>query len=231
LEPRTGDGSSQAEPSIAPLFRSAAITVESAISLVDARLFPEELAYLRNAVPKRRAEFGTARGCAREALARMGFPPMPLLPGPDRAPVWPAGVVGSISHTKGRCGVVVERSPPVRSVGLDIETVRPLDDGVLAIILTEKERAWLFAEKDAQDDLAILIFCAKEAYYKCQYPLTRTYLGFKDVELEVERESGRFEARLLKEGLPSAVARLEGRFRWEAGTVACGVELGAPSPA
>jgi 4'-phosphopantetheinyl transferase EntD len=220
-------GSSRVEPLIAPLFRSAAITVESAISLVDEQLLPEEKAYLRNAVPKRRAEFATARVCAREALARMGFPPTPLLPGPDRAPVWPAGVVGSISHTNGRCGVVLDRSPPVRSVGLDIETARPLDDGVLAIILTEKERDWLFAENAARSDLAVLFFCAKEAYYKCQYPLTRSYLGFKDVEITVDRESGRFEARLLKEGLPAAVARLEGRFRWEAGTVACGVELGA----
>ena len=42
---------------------------------------------------------------------------------------------------------------------------------------------------------ATLIFCIKEAFYKCQYTLTREYLGFGDVRVEVSDwpgEEGRF---------------------------------------
>ena len=32
-----------------------------------------------------------------------------------------------------------------------------------------------------------LMFCAKESFYKCYFPLSRTLLGFLDVEVEFER--------------------------------------------
>jgi 4'-phosphopantetheinyl transferase EntD len=55
-------------------------------------------------------------------------------------------------------------------------------------------------------------FSAKEAIYKCQFPLTRTFLGFHDVAVTFERD-GSFSTRLLP-----ALPRLQecGRFvgRW-----------------
>ena len=44
-------------------------------------LFPEEAAVVAKAVPKRQREFAGVRACARRALARLGVPPVPLLPG------------------------------------------------------------------------------------------------------------------------------------------------------
>ena len=111
---------------IASLFRAEAVVVEAPPSLVDDLLLPDERAYIRGAAPGRRAEFGTARVLARRALAALGLPPVSLVPRADRAPVWPAGVAGSIAHGAGRCAVVLERSPPVRAVGLDIEAVSRL---------------------------------------------------------------------------------------------------------
>ncbi|AKU98457.1 4'-phosphopantetheinyl transferase entD [Labilithrix luteola] len=208
------------------LFRSGAVIVESATSLVDDQLFPEEVGYLKNAVPERRAEFGTARVCARKALAEMGFAPTALVPTDDRAPVWPAGVVGSIAHTRDYCAVVVHRSPPMRAVGVDAEIVRRLEPSTIELIATPAERARMYALGDVlTDDLPILLFSAKEAYYKCQYPLSKTMLDFQDVEIRLAPAARRFEARARKPSLPECVKRLEGKYVFDRGLVLCGVEL------
>ncbi len=213
---------------LASLFRGDAVTIEAEARLVDDQLFPEEWAHIQGAIPKRRAEFGTARVCAREALAALGLPPTALVPTGDRAPVWPAGVVGSITHTHGYCAVVVDRSPPMRSIGLDAELLRPLEEGTIELICTPAERAWIRAQPDASEvDLVLLVFSAKEAYYKCQYPLSSTVLDFHDVELRINPTLRRFEARAVRVGLPEPVTRLEGRYAFDRGMVFCGVELSA----
>jgi 4'-phosphopantetheinyl transferase EntD len=208
------------------LFRSAAFVAEAVPAEVDEELYPEERDSLRNAVPRRRAEFGTARSCARRGLAAMGVPPIALLPGEDGAPTWPPGVVGSITHTSGYCAVVLARDPPVHSVGIDAETLREVERGVADSILTPRERAWLRDQPEGhQADLVLLFFSAKEAYYKCQYPVTRRLLDFVDVEVDVLPGLGQFVARVTKPGWPLPVVRLEGKFAFEGGRVLCGVEL------
>ena len=210
----------------ATLFSSGARLWEAPAAEADAALSPEERHYIRNAIKSRRAEFGTARVLARGALAELGIPCASLVPGRDRAPVWPAGATGSITHSNGYCAVVVAKSPPVRSLGLDVETLRPLEDGIVAAILTPRERALAAGRaRDARAALALLFFSAKEAYYKCQYPISSLFLDFQNVEVELDEDAGRFEARALVPGLPPEVARLEGRFAFDSGRVFCGVEL------
>ncbi len=64
-------------------------------------LFPEEQAYIAEAVEKRQVEFSTARVLARRALYELGVSPQSLCPNDDRSPRWPAGIIGSITHTDG----------------------------------------------------------------------------------------------------------------------------------
>ncbi|NPV22745.1 4'-phosphopantetheinyl transferase family protein [Bradyrhizobium aeschynomenes] len=211
---------------IADLFSGPVGVETSALSTADGELFPEERAFIQAAVPKRRAEFATARILARRSLAAFGVPPGPLVPGPDRAPVWPSGFTGSISHCANYCAVVVARRRDVTSLGLDVEDVRELDAGLQDLVLTPAERQWIVAQPEAiRPVLPILIFSAKEAYYKCQYPITRGFLDFRDVELGIEWAPGTFAARVLKTGWPAAVARLSGRFVVDQDRVACGVAL------
>jgi 4'-phosphopantetheinyl transferase EntD len=90
------------------------------------------------------------------------------------------------------------------------------------------EIAWLEAlpEPD-QAKGGVLIFAAKEAFYKCQYPLTREWLGFHDVVmLPVEDgfEQGRFTILTLRSAAISArAAQFVGRFRFADGFVLAGV--------
>jgi 4'-phosphopantetheinyl transferase EntD len=211
---------------IAELFRSPVAIETSALSPAEHELYPEERAHIQKAVPKRRAEFATARILARRALAALGAPSVALVPTADRAPVWPSGYTGSISHCANYCAVVVALSRDVRSLGLDVEDLRELEPTMLDLVLTSAERRWLHGQPEAlRPLLPIVIFSAKEAYYKCQYPITHGFLEFHDVELSIEWASGRFEARVLKAGWPAAVACLSGRFVVDDDRVGCGVEL------
>jgi 4'-phosphopantetheinyl transferase EntD len=215
--------------SLDELFGPGVLSGEAMPVVADDAIYPEEYAHVSAAVPKRRAEFATARILARRLLAQLGVPSMPLIPSADRAPQWPVGIVGSISHTDAYCAVAVARDDVVRAIGLDVETLRPIEPDLHASIMTPRERAWLEARPvAARNDLVLLLFSAKEAYYKCQYGITRSFLEFLDVEVEVDQSAGRFLSRVLKAGWHPSVARLEGRFAFRASKVFCAVELRAP---
>ena len=102
-------------------------------------LFAEEEALLGNAVPKRRFEFGTARWCAREAMRRLGVAPAPVLPGPKREPLWPDGVVGSLTHCLGYRAAALALSTDFQTIGIDAEPHAPAPDGVLEAIAVPAE--------------------------------------------------------------------------------------------
>jgi 4'-phosphopantetheinyl transferase EntD len=220
------------------LFPGASYIAEAEARLVDDQLLPEEWAFIQGAVPRRRAEFGTARVCARRGFAALGLPPAAIVPVDQGMPTWPRGVAGSISHASRQaranpddpagthCAVVLYRSPPVRAVGLDVEIVQELEPGLLDLILTSNERAWLRSQAPGlAASLPLVFFSAKEAYYKCQFPVSRTFLDFSEVELEIFADAGRFVAHARRPGLPRDVARLEGRYAFEGGRLLSGVVL------
>ena len=162
-------------------------------------LFPEEEEHVAKAVEKRRKEFATGRHCARTALAALGFAPAPLLPGPNRAPTWPEGVVGSITHCKGYRAAAVGRVGEVWTIGIDAEPNEPTPDGVLEAIAVPGELARMPALRAAGDKVAWdrLLFSAKETVYKAWFPLTRAWLGFEDAEVTINPDDGTFSARVL----------------------------------
>lgn len=193
------------------------IVVEVATPAVVAdQLFPDEQQHIARAVAKRQAEFGTARVCARRALARIGMAPCSLVPHPDRSPRWPCGVKGSISHTQGCCVVAVTRSPNVVALGVDIEEDTPLQRDLVPAICTPDEQQWVDRfDQETKGWLGKLLFSAKEAFYKCQYPLTRTIIDFHDVQLSVDLAAGAFSVITIRPNGPSwdHVRQIAGKFR------------------
>jgi 4'-phosphopantetheinyl transferase EntD len=213
---------------ISTLFSDPVVTVRATEAMGSGELMPEEAACIRRAVAKRRREFTAGRLCAREALASLGIHDFPLVVGEARVPVWPPGVVGSISHCKGFCGVAVARQGEVVGLGLDVERAEPIEPELLVRICTPRERERLATRAGAPDP-GKLTFCAKESFYKCYFPLTRTFLGFQDVEVEFEPELRRFRARLVRADAPSicGVRELEGRLAWSDALAFAGVTLRA----
>ena len=186
-------------------------------------MFPVEIAAVANAVTRRRREFATVRYCAREALRKIGVPAAAILSDADGAPRWPDGVVGSMTHCAGYRAAVVARSDDLLGVGFDAEPHAPVPAAVLDFMLRDEESAQLPALSEARSDLHWdrIFFCAKEAAYKTWFPLTRRWLDFTDVSVELS-VGGNFEARVLvsEPGLAdSDVVRISGQWVVDRGLV------------
>jgi len=175
-------------------------------------LLDEERAGLERAGPKRLREFAAGRHCAREALAALGEPRAPLPRRPDRQPAWPRGIIGSISHSSDYCAAVVARTSTCAALGFDAEEWGRVGPELWSRIATPPELAWLRAQGSDAARCATLLFSAKEAFYKAQYPLSATFVGFEDVGFQAGPD-GAFEIELLREvpRVGRAGARFAGR--------------------
>lgn len=180
-------------------------------------IFPEEAAFVADAVPSRQREFTTVRICARRALGRLGRPPTPLLPDEWGAPQWPAEVVGSMTHCQGYRAAAVVRSDDAAAVGIDAEPHLPLPEGVLGAVALPGER-WSVSALTSWGPGTCwdrILFSAKESVFKAWYPLTRQQLGFEEADIAIEPAAGTFSARLLRPGPVVGGRRLTGfHGRW-----------------
>jgi 4'-phosphopantetheinyl transferase EntD len=203
------------------------IAVEMTGDPSDAKLWPEEEPLVARAVEKRRREFTTARHCARLALQGLGEPPVAVLSGPKREPLWPPGVVGSITHCAGYRAAVVARDRDLASVGVDAEPNEPLPEGVLDSIARPGEVARVGALLRARPEVRWdrLLFSAKESVYKTWYPLARRWLDFLEADITIDAEAGGFTAELL---VPGPMSRLDGRWLARSGLVLTAIALPAP---
>jgi 4'-phosphopantetheinyl transferase EntD len=172
---------------------------ETREELLAGKLFPEEELVVRSAVAKRRNDFTNGRACARQALERVGINAMAIPRGERGMPVWPHGIVGSITHCRGYCAAAVARSEDVSSLGIDAEPHEPLPEGVLRQVALGPELAML-ATPAGGLCLDKLLFCAKEAIYKAWFPLAGRWLGFEHVRLMIDVEARTFRASLLVPG-------------------------------
>lgn len=199
---------------IETLFPPGVVVVRATEEMADVTLLPEERADTGRMSPERLREFALGRACARRALERLGLGG-PVRRGPDRAPVWPEGVVGTITHTDALCAAAVARHSTARALGLDAEQDTPLSARAAARICTEAERAHLGSLPAAPAcGWPKVVFSAKESFYKAWYTIAATGLGFRDVELRFDPEGMRFEAVLLRDDKPGP-RRAEGRFALE----------------
>ena len=182
-----------------------------------------EAAAMRHAVPKRRAEFFAGRIAAHRAMQALGHPPAPVLMGEDRAPIWPEGLVGSISHCRDACVALVARAAQYRSLAVDIEPDSDLPEDVIELVCLPEERLRLARLPEAERArMARLIFSAKEATYKLQYPVAGKPLEFSDVEIVVDVLNKRFEAHVAPPLAPAfATQVLTGRFGRAEGKLFC----------
>src|SRR5579863_9994094 len=122
----------------------------------------EEL-LVAKAVDKRRNEFRTGRAVAREALAQIGCLPAAILARAQRDPIWPAGFLGSISHSQHLAFAVATPSSLVEGVGIDVEEDPELDQHLASIVCGSEERLQQPELAKLGIDHAKLCFVTKEA--------------------------------------------------------------------
>ena len=135
---------------------------------------------LLTAVPKRRSEFLAGRMCAALALRAAG---QPMHVGRNgRAPVWPPGVVGSISHTKTRAVAVVSLTHA--AIGVDCETI--MQDALALKLhpsLISPAEVHLCPPTMPFASFVTVVFSGKEALYKALSLQLVTIPDFLDVSL------------------------------------------------
>lgn len=221
---------------IGDLFPSAVVAVEAFDDALPAPLFPSEEQVVARAGTMRRREFATGRRCAREALANLGHPPAPLLPGGRGAPIWPAGVVGSITHCAGYRMAAVAPASVFRTLGVDAQPNEPLPPGLLGCVAGPEERVAVTAllASDAGVRWDRLLFCVKEAVYKAWFPVTRHWLDFAGAVVTIDPVLETLDARLTVPGPRldgREVTGFSGRWRAEHGLLVAALAVPVRAPA
>lgn len=159
-------------------------------------------ASIQRSVAKRQAEFLAGRLCARSALQRLdGLDCIPAI-GEDRAPVWPAHISGSITHSTGHAAAIVGHKAQWRGLGMDLENLLPLEraERLAGEILTADEMHRMAAGPREQIAQCVtLTFSAKESLFKALYPIVHKRFYFEHAEVLEWSDTGSLRLRLLTE--------------------------------
>jgi 4'-phosphopantetheinyl transferase EntD len=126
-------------------------------------------------------------------MITLGQTPAPIPQGGDRAPVWPDGLTGTISHGAGACLALVARLGDFAGLGLDLEPAIPLPADLMEAVCTAQDRA-----RQTSTLVGRLIFCAKEATYKAQYSQSGQLLEFHDLSVTLTADATGFTATLTR---------------------------------
>jgi 4'-phosphopantetheinyl transferase EntD len=191
----------------------------------------------------RQAEFRAGRSCARQALLRAekrrrgrfsnaSNLPLPVVGQfPSRAPSWPAGYVGSITHSHNWVWAAVASNRQFRALGIDTE---PVADPKVAHQVADcvgDSCEWQALGRDLNwpyEALFSLLFSAKEAFYKLYQPLLGLSFDFLDVGLTGNAQADVSEGEIVGQ----LQLQFSPRFtteRWSA--VACNIgETSPPQP-
>jgi len=149
----------------------------------DALLPEEATAFAESVVGVRRAS-GAARIVARRLLAEVGHPGCAVPKAASGAPIWPQGIVGSISHDSRVAIAAVATRRDYAALGIDIEPAEALPAELLDLVATPHERRKI---ADAPYG-GRLLFAAKEAVYKAVYPIEQRFLDHHDVTVDLAHQ-------------------------------------------
>lgn len=177
---------------------------------------------LARAVDKRCAEYLAGRALARAALQACALAQeapqdastagLEETSGAPRAPAWPQGCRGAITHGAGRAAVIVG-APPL-DLGIDTERVpqgRTLE-ALRGTALSHAERAAVDAAQPGALPPAVqatLVFSAKETLYKALYPRVGRFFGFDAAALAGPVRADGLALRLVQDLGPGAPAGAE----------------------
>jgi 4'-phosphopantetheinyl transferase EntD len=176
--------------------------------------------------PPRQGETQAGQACTRRVLAALGRPPAVVGRTPDRRPIWPDGVTGSLTHAAGFACAVAGRTSHFRAIGVDIEQVERVDAAVADYVCREDERRHHAGLPDPASSLwPAIAFSAKEALYKALPGAAEARLDFADLSLRLSITgpgSGGFAVQAIEVARPWAAdaLRMDGYWWFEDGLVA-----------
>jgi len=150
-------------------------------------LLPGERSTFRSSAPKIYRQSGAARIVARHLLGVFGFSDVVLSRSLSGAPVWPAGVVGSLAHDDSVAVAAIARSREFSALGIDVEPADPLPPELITLVATPTERrCYPAAIVESR-----ILFAVKEAIYKALNLFDGPFLDFQDIEVDLNASRGR----------------------------------------
>jgi enterobactin synthetase component D len=189
-------------------------------------------AALADAIPKRQVQFRAGRYCAMKAMEALGpsYAGRSVARAASGAPLWPDGLVGSITHTDDFASAAVALRADAAALGIDTERImtEPRARNVGRMIAWPSELGHARSAGLSRLEGMTLVFSAKESIFKCLHGLVGCYFDFHDVRIvEVDGQERTFVARLVKtlsESFP-AHTLLRGTFDVESAWMHTGIAL------
>jgi 4'-phosphopantetheinyl transferase EntD len=132
------------------------------------------------AVTKRQAEFLAGRLMARQALALIGHEGFTVAIGDDRTPIWPNGIIGSISHSNQIALCITANQHEFSYIGCDVEpfiTIQTQKE-ICDTIINHAEKRLIQNSPLGQKIAFTLAFSAKESLFKALYTTVKRYFDF-----------------------------------------------------
>ena len=131
-------------------------------------------------VTKRKAEYLAGRFAAQQCLQQLQLRPTAIGTGAHREPLWPDGVIGSISHSADTALAILTRAQE-RLIGIDTEHLlsREQSRQTMPVFLDADEQKLIASapERLAQW-LPTAIFSAKESFFKAVFRHVQHYFDF-----------------------------------------------------
>ncbi|KAF1007482.1 MAG: Enterobactin synthase component D [Luteibacter sp.] len=171
-------------------------------------------------VPKRQAEYLAGRRAALAALREAGSDATDLSIGPDRAPCWPAGFIGSISHATGiAAAIAVTTTAGVNGIGIDVERIGAAEhtEAIRSIALVAHEEAVLASLAAARGwpYALTLAFSAKESFYKATAATVGHFFDFSALRIDAcDAHQATLDTRIVETLAPALPTGQRHVVRW-----------------
>ncbi|WP_281558772.1 4'-phosphopantetheinyl transferase superfamily protein [Thalassomonas sp. RHCl1] len=181
-------------------------------------------ASLSRAVNKRQGEYLAGRYAAIQALAELGINTRNIPTGEHRSPVWPEGILASITHTSTAAFCVAASKRAIKYLGIDHENWLKADNvaEIKSSIINEKEEVFLKQSDMSFEQAFTLVFSAKESLFKALYPGVGYYFDFSAAEIiDLNTVNNSLCLRLTETLTPAitAGARFNGQFIFDESAV------------
>lgn len=144
---------------------------------------------IARSVPKRQAEFFYGRMAARRALDAFDMGAYDVGTGKWREPLWPAGIMGSITHNRHyAAALVLDIGANLGlGIGIDIEAIiaPELEEALLSSVIAPAELVYLrsLGTRLPFGLLLSMVFSAKESFFKASFNTVGRYFDFDAITL------------------------------------------------
>lgn len=141
--------------------------------------------HIRQSRTIRQAEFFFGRLAARLALREYGLENVEIHTGLNREPIWPPGMLGSITHSRDRSAAVAQKDDSVQGIGIDLESTGTAEqhDAIASIAINPDELPIVAASSFTFGQTMTLFFSAKESFYKATYHDVGHFFGFEAISI------------------------------------------------